>query len=203
MKRLAVFLLALLAIRCGSNPIAPSTASWFAPSLPTTDARFDATFYNELVHGTLEAPSMPARRLWQSPSVYLQRTGLSDAFVAQIEQTIREEIPAFTGNALHLAQWETGTALKPDTDGWIVIELRDDAGDCGRTIVGASAGHVIINTADKCLRRDALLTAIFAHEIGHALGFYHVDAGLMQAYVTVDQTLTERERFHGAVAYGH
>lgn len=182
-------------------------SGWLTPSapMPTTDPRFDQGFYNQLAHGTYEfGTSTPLHHLTQSPSVYLQRTGLSDAFVAQIEQTFRDEIPAFTGGALTLAQFQTGTTLKPDADGWIVIELGlDDAAACGLTKLGAAAGHMWINTAGKCARRGEItaFASLYAHEMGHALGFYHVEYGLMQASVTFDQTLTERERFHGAVAY--
>lgn len=202
-----ILLIALASVGCGSaSPVAPSAGfSWLTPSapLPTTNPQFDQTFYNALAHGTLEmGTSAPLRRLLQSPSIYLQRAGLSDAFVAQVEQTYRQEIPAFTGGALTLARFETGESPRPEADGWIVIELRnDDAADCGSTKLGASAGHMWINTASKCERGGSLLVSIFAHELGHALGFYHVDSGLMQPFVTVDQTLTAREQYHGAVAY--
>lgn len=207
-KRLGVVLFAMLAVRCGGAPMAPSAEpfTWLTPSapLPVTNPRFDQSFYNELAHGTLEAPSAPLRRLMQSPSVYLQRTGLSDAFVGQIEQTFKDEIPAFTGGVLTLARFESGEALRPDADGWIVIELaHDEAAACGNTKLGASAGHMWINTKASCARRGepVAFPSLFAHEMGHALGFYHVDAGLMQPNVTYDQSLTEREQFHGAVAY--
>lgn len=202
-------LLVILVSGCSGSPTAPSDlpGSWFAPAvpLPTTDARFDGTFYDALVHGARDfAASSPLRRLTVSPSVYLQRTGLSDAFVAQLEQTFREEIPAFTGGALSLARFETGDTLRPDAAGWIVIELRaDDTAACGLTKLGASAGHMWINTTARCARRGEPVpfASLFAHEMGHALGFYHVDSGLMQPDVTFDQQLTERERFHGAIAY--
>lgn len=210
--RTALVALALVTFGCGSNPVAPSTSNWLAPSLPlpTTDARFDPAFFNELAHGTLEfpdAPPAPLHRLTQSPSVYLQRTGLSDAFVAQIEQMFREEIPAFTGGALTLNQFQSGEALKPDTSDWIVIELRtDDPPNCGATTFGLFGSHVQINMASRCALRGQTIppAALFAHEMGHALGFYHVDAGLMQTYYSIDapeQTLTDREKYHGAVAY--
>lgn len=198
----------LLCAGCaGNSPIAPSSTgfSWLTPSapLPTTNPQFDQSFYNALAHGTLEmGTSTPLHRLMQSPSIYLQRAGLSDAFVAQIEQTYREEIPAFTGGALTLARFEAGETTRAEAGGWIVIELRNDgAADCGSTKLGASAGHIWINTAAKCQRDGSLYLSIFAHELGHALGFYHVDSGLMQPYVTKDQQLTDREQLHGAVAY--
>jgi len=43
-----------------------------------------------------------------------------------------------------------------------------------------------------------------AHEIGHALGFYHLDfpnALMFPNYQTFHKTITDGERYHGAVAY--
>lgn len=206
-----VLLLALMAIRCGgapASPSAPSLASLLAPPavpLPV-DTRFEPSFYRDLAHGTYEAPTAPApvRRWLRSPSVYLQRRGLSDAFVAMLEQTFREEIPAFTGGALVLDRFESGVELRPDVEGWIVIELgTDDAKACGLTKLGAEAGHMWINAAAKCARRGepVAFPSLFAHEMGHALGFYHVAEGLMQPTVTFEQGLTEREKYHGAAMY--
>lgn len=207
----AAYAAALLTSGCGGGPTAPSAvppSGWLGLSapLPTSDPRFNADFYQQLVRGTLESstPFSP-RRLASPPSIYLQRSGLSDAFVADVERRIRAEVPAFTGGALTVARWETGLEARPESEGWIVIELRtDEAVNCGMSKVGASAGHIWINTASKCARRGEPTgpASLFAHEVGHALGFFHVDAGLMQADVPMDQELTDRERYHGAVAYG-
>lgn len=203
--RVAVLLAASVALSgCHAAPMgpSPSLASLLSPPfVAPSDAAYDATFYRALVHG---GGATPLRRLEASPRIYLKRTGLSDGFVAQLEQTARETLPAFTGGALTVAGWETGTALRPDTPGWIIVELRvDERAACGETRLGAVAGHVTLNTKLACQRdgEPVAYAAVFAHELGHALGFYHVGDGLMQPDVVRGAGVSARERYHGALAY--
>lgn len=202
MRRL-ILVVALCAVGCGASPSAPTPAVP-APSLPT-DPRFDLTFYRQLTQNAHDGPPARLQRLTSSPRIYLQRTGLSDGFVAQLEQTARELIPAFTGGALSLAGWEAGTETRADANGWIMVTLRnDDAANCGNANVGLAAGHIWLNTKPNCARRGEIVgtAAMFAHELGHALGFWHTGEGLMQSpAVSLDQQITDRERYHGAYAY--
>lgn len=204
MKRCASLVLLLLSAACGSSPAptpTPIVPTFTAPS----DPRFDLGFYRQLAHNALDNPVHPLQRLTQSPAIYLQRTGLSDAFVAQLEQTARDLIPAFTGGALALAGWETGTEAPADRAGWITVTLRnDESANCGNANVGLAAGHIWLNTASRCGRNGepVMYASGFAHELGHALGFWHVDGGLMRGgTISTDATLSDRERYHGALAY--
>lgn len=86
----------------------------------------------------------------------------------------------------------TSCAGSEPTVTWIV---------CGRATVGASAGQVWLYGGPYC-RTEAVL----AHEIGHPLGFFHVDipGSMMSPYQgagPANDAPTERERYHAALAY--
>lgn len=181
-------------------------------SSPTVDlipdaAPFDLGFYRQLVRNGYEAPGAlePVRVLTASPSIYMQTTGLQASTVAAYEAAARAVVPALTGGRLSVVAWETGETVRATQAGWIVVELMaDDAANCGRATIGVAAGHVWINTAAKCRRNGDIVgtPSLFAHELGHTLGFRHVerDSALMHAVVFVSAP-SDAERYHAAIAY--
>lgn len=214
MMAVILAMVALLLTACGGasptvgpSPIpAPTPAPAPPPPPPVVlPDGFDEAFYRQFALGTLDGPAQPLRILPTSPSIYLQTTGLQPATVAAYEAAARAVVPALTGGRLSVTAWETGPDVRSERAGWIVTELVNDANaNCGRSMIGAAAGHVWINTAEKCHRNgDRVATAsVFAHELGHALGFYHIDRdGLMRTPVPPDAAPTALERLHGAYAY--
>ena len=187
-----------------------SREAWITSSTPTVDLipepGFDLTFYRQFVRGALDGRTDPIRRWTQAPSIYLQRTGLSDATVAALERAARDVVPALTGGRFQVAAWDTGLERRSAQSGWIVVELVTEpaVNSCGRAEI--SAGHIWLNIAALCHHQGhAVHAPLFAHELGHALGFYHVrdDAALMTDLrnIWLTGTITARERHHAALAY--
>ena len=148
------------------------------------------------------------RVLSVAPSFYLQTAGLNTSNVRALEAAARAVVPALTGGRFRVTTFETGPGTRPEKAGWIVVDMMDglDGGACGRAIVGASAGHIWLNTQQRCRTDDELIPeGTFSHEIGHALGFWHLDFpnALMYPYVGINpqKDPTEGERYHASVAY--
>lgn len=186
-------------------------STWVSSAEPRIDlfpeAGFDLTFYRQFARGTLDGAAQPLRVLAQAPSIYLQTAGLSAANVAALEAAARATLPALTGGRFQVTTWETGETLPADRAGWVTVELYEDATGCGRASVGASRGHVWMNTAARCAYGGyAVHPAAFGHELGHALGYWHVESPghLMHrgsTYGAGTAVVSNLERHHGALAY--
>jgi hypothetical protein len=171
--------------------------------IPT--AGFDLEFYRQFARGSLDGSLQPLHVLRESPSFYMEvegAKGLSAQIAAQLQSVARRLVPELTGGRLRVVRWETGTVPRSPQAGWIMIERQDQQDRiCGRALVGASAGQIFLDGNRLC-RVDA----VFAHELGHALGFWHVnlEGSLMfpqQRDSNVADAPTERERRHAAIAY--
>ena len=183
--------------------------TWVLSAEPRIDlfpeAGFDLGFYRQFLRGGMDGRSDPLRVLRQSPSIYMEvegTKGLSAATAATLERVARRIIPELTGGRLQLLNWETGPAPRPRQPGWIVVERQDEAGLCGKALIGASAGQIFMGGDSTTCNAGA----VFAHELGHALGLWHVDTmgSLMyrqQRSSNLADAPTATERHHAALAY--
>ena len=183
------------------------------------EAGFDLAFFRQLGrddydrsrgvpgHTTLQ----PLWVLTDAPSFYMEvegAKGLSRQLALKLEAVTRRIVPMMTGGRFTVTRWETGPTPRPRQPGWIMIERKDDlsgpdsTNPCGRAYVGASDGQIWLSGDQQC-RQEALM----AHELGHALGFFHVDRrGAMMSpqqdwSLPSNDTPTDLERHHAALAY--
>lgn len=163
-------------------------------------APFSLAFYRQFVRNGFEAPGNlePLRRLTVAPSIYLQTAGLSPSTVTALEHAARQAVYDFSGQTMGVVSFEMGEALPADRSGWITVELVNDAAvNCGRSFIGAPIGHVSLNLASRCNFATFGTTAL-AHEIGHALGFWHVeDSGALMFASATATAASPLERYHG------
>lgn len=169
------------------------------------EAEFDLEFYRMFARGGLDGALQPLRVLRQAPAFFMEvegARGLSARVAEDLEQVARRVVPQITGGMFQVTRWETGPSPRPRQNGWIVIERRDLApGVCGTAIVGATAGQILLDNDTTCS-----LVGVFAHELGHAFGFTHVDVlgSMMFPRSTINNVAdapTAMERRHAAVAY--
>ena len=176
------------------------------------EAGFDIDFYRQLARNGLEGTLEPLWVLPEAPMFYIEtegENGFSRATAVELERVARTLVPQLSGGRFQLTRWETGPTPRALQSGWIMIE-RYDADDlrrvCGRALVGAVAGHIWLNGDNPtCV---AAIRPTFAHELGHAFGFFHVNrvGSMMFNYVvgvhtSATDTPTDAERRSAAIAY--
>ena len=162
--------------------------------LPTTSPNFHIRTHNDA--GQVRLSSTWVRRIREAiPEIVSEVTG--EPYVGEITSG---------RNDLSAQNWVTieasTEAENPDT--W---ETNDDSYLCGWARIGATWGRLQINkdrTALSASRGKCGLRALIAHEIGHALGFYHVeDIRSVMAPSVASETFTRSERYHAQLAYAY
>lgn len=199
--------------RIGSGHVATIDLIAMAPP-------FSSIFYGQLVRGVLDygTPDI-VRTLPAAPSFYLQTSVISGGTTNRFVAAIREIVPAMTGGRFTAQAIETGAEARPEQAGWIVIEvdpnpehlLVDGRQACGQAYVGRVSGHVWLTSGlpNGCgLGSDPIAPVILQHEIGHALGFWHIDVlgSLMHpggpgSYQIQNTRASDLEQYHAAIAY--
>jgi Matrixin len=178
-------------------------------------APFSLSFFNALVRGEYHDLDelTPVLRLQTSPKFYVRTIDQNGRAVEPevlnvVLPAIRGAVTDWTSGMLSVSTLETGTQTRPRTEGWIVVNITRNYSSeyCGAAYVGSTQGEIeLVNDRCNC-GSNKISGAIVAHEVGHALGFWHVsDRGsLMYPYVPGNcppGNLSASERYHSALAY--
>ena len=179
-------------------------------------APFSMEFYRQFVRGTYDHTDGPFAVLrWNdSPRFYVRTVdqngrAIESEVLVVVRDALLRSVPLFTGNKLSVAALEMGVEERPDALGWINVDIKRDPNErrlCGNALVGANPGRITLMD-DVCgCGSNKIPGAVVLHEVGHALGFFHVpnDRNVMYPFAPGScpaGELSPAERYHAAIAY--
>jgi hypothetical protein len=151
-------------------------------------APFSLTYYRQLVRNQFDDPGtlQPLRRWTKNPNFYIDtrnpRAGgeMSTDDRESIIGIVRAAVAQMTGGQLAAGTIEVGSGARNERSGVVNMSLVDDPGNefCGWSRVGTDPGSITINLASRCDTPCGVIAPrTVAHEVAHALGFYHVERG--------------------------
>jgi hypothetical protein len=177
---------------------------------------FSLDFYRQLVRNNWDAPgSLLALKRWtRNPTFYVNtrnpRTG-GDLSVAEkdvVRSVIVGAVAHMTGGNLS-ASIEFASGARSERSGVVNVTFVDEPQNqyCGWSRVGTDPGAITLNLASRCETPcGTIAPRTLAHEVGHALGFYHVERGdvLSTNWAPRDcgsVTMSWIEQHHARLAY--
>lgn len=180
---------------------------------------FSSAYYRELARDQFDKPNEALQPLWRwtkAPNFYINTLNpkterdILPSELDMVTSTIRSAVSQMTGGVYEAGSIETGSGDRADQPGFIKVSFVHDPawGYCGQALVGSDPGWIKINyDVEGCSSPcGAFPPRTVAHEVGHAMGFFHVSQGsiLNTKWFARDcgvTTYSEAERYHARIAY--
>ena len=175
---------------------------------------FVLSFYRQIARDAYEEPDFSDLLVWSAAPAFYVRTvddrgnSVEQTVIRTISDTVRSAVRDFTGGRFAAVNVVTGAAARAPRRGWINVNIVDDLEDgaCGSAYVGTDPGEIGLLRAGCGCSNRRISSAIVTHEVGHALGFFHVGerSSVMYPFVAgrcPSATPTESDRHHTAIAY--
>ena len=177
---------------------------------------FSTDFYREFIrdmYDKSDGSPWPLQR-WTTPPSFYVRT-LDDAghpvesgVIDTTIDALRRGVSGYTAGRYAVAVVATGTEVRPGAADWINVDFMhaESSDTCGTAYVGRNPGTITLYL-DVCGCGSVRVSpSVTMHEVGHAMGFFHVSDthSLMYPYVAGGcrpGTLSPAEAFHAAIAY--
>jgi hypothetical protein len=177
-------------------------------------APFSLEFYRQLVRGTYDNDGpWPVLRWTQPPKFYVKTVDqagrpIEPEVLVIVLDALARSVPLYTGG-VYSAAIETGTGVRPEAAGWINVDMvrdPDERSTCGTSFVGRDPGLITLNSDVCSCGSNKIPGALVMHEVGHALGFFHVSDRESVMYPFFPGSCpagapSADERYHSAIAY--
>jgi carboxypeptidase family protein len=180
-------------------------------------APFSLAFYRDLVRNAFETPDHfePLRRWTVQPNFYINTFNpktnqpIDATELALVVNAIQQSVPQLTGGSFIAGAIESGNGQRPPRTGYVNLSFSYEPNSdyCGHSQVGTNPGGIVINY-DRCASACGSLKVspeVVAHEVGHAMGFWHTKAdGLMNAtkfHGCATTSFSLDEQLHARLAY--
>jgi hypothetical protein len=179
-------------------------------------APFSMEFYRQFVRGTYDVPGAPyaVLRWMDAPRFYVKTVdqngrAIEPEVMAVVLDAIPRAVNDFTGGRLGVAALETGTTPRAAAVGWIIVDIRREPNEretCGFANIGANPGSITLNNDVCSCGSNKIPGALVLHEVGHALGYFHVPDRNSVMYPFLPGNcpsgqLSAAERYHAGIAY--
>jgi hypothetical protein len=176
---------------------------------------FSLEFYRQFVRGTYDNNGPWANFRWmQSPSFYVKTVDqkgrpVEPEVLAVVRDALVRAVHEYSAGVLSVVALESGTETRAAAVEWINVDIKRDPNErttCGFADIGANPGSITLNDDVCACGSNKIPGALVMHEVGHALGFFHVPdkSSVMYPFIPGNcpsGQLSPAEKFHAAIAY--